>query len=120
MKAELAAAISEPTLPRMWMETCKEDFLYLIERLKPERYLDWYQKKETRIGFDAGEVSFEVNGVQVRRPAKGEWTGYVLVPYGLLMPFLKVKPASKVIAFTYENQRVGIDTKRMAARWIAI
>ena len=80
MKAELAAAISEPTLPRMWMETGKDDFLYMIEQLKPERNLYWYQKKETRIGFDAGEVSFEVNDVQVRRPAKGKWAGCVLVP----------------------------------------
>lgn len=91
MKTEIAGAILEPTLPRIWMETDKDNFLYLIERLKSERNLYWYQKKETRICLDAGEASFEVNGVQVRRPAKDEWAGCVLVPYRLLMPFLRVK-----------------------------
>ena len=80
VKTEIAGAILEPTLLRIWMETDKDNFLYLIEWLKTERNLYWYQKKETRICLDAGEASFEVNGVQVRRPAKGKWAGCVLVP----------------------------------------
>ena len=120
MKTDLAGTPLEPSSELMKMEMNREDFLYLIERLKPERNLFWYQKKETRIGFDGSQASLEVNDVKVSRPAKGLWQGYVLVPYGQLMAFLKVKPASKLVVFTYDKQRVGIDTMRLPAKWVAL
>jgi len=120
VKTDLTEAPLAPALALMQMEISREDFLYLIERLKPERKLLSYQNKETRIGFDGTQASLEVNDVKVSRPAKGQWKGYVLIPYGQLMAFLKVKPASKIVSLTYDKGRVGIDTTRLPAKWVAL
>lgn len=106
--------------PSTWLEISRDDFLAAIKSLKPARVLKSYLSKELQIGLIDQEAVFCIEGVQVRHPAKGDWTGFASVKYGMLHAFLKVKPTDDPIRLAYEGQRLRVGTTRFGATWINV
>jgi len=102
-----------------WIELDRDDFLDAIRRLKPSRMLKSYQAKELQIGFDGAEVTFCIEGATTRRPAQGAWNGFACISYGMLLPYLKVKPETERMRLVFHNGRLKIGTARLQARWIS-
>jgi hypothetical protein len=101
-----------------WLELTRDDFLSALKKLKPGRMLKSYLGRELQIGLLNNEGVFCIDGAQTRRPAHGDWSGFVCVTYGMLLPFLKVPPDADPLRITFEGGRLRIGTMRMAARWI--
>ncbi len=104
----------------VWLEIDRKDFLDALKRLKPGRMLKSFLTKELQIGFLKNEAVFCIEGAQTRRPAKGQWNGFVCLPYGLLLPYLKVKPDTAVIRLTYLGGRLSLGVSRYKAKWIDV
>ena len=102
----------------MWIEIKKDDFLDAIKRLKPTRMPKSYALLELQIAFQNGEAIFCVSGAETRRPARGEWKGFVCVRYGLLLPFLKIKPVADPVKIEYVDSKIKIEITKLSARWI--
>jgi len=102
----------------MWIELKRDDFLDAINRLKPKRLLKSYAILELQISFLNSEVIFCVNGAETKKPAIGEWSGFVCLRYGLLLPFLKIKPQSDPLKIEYVDAKIKIETARLTAKWI--
>ena len=102
-----------------WIQLSREDFVDAIKRLKPGRMLKSFLLRELQIGFIDGEVIFAVEGASTRRPAKGQWDGFACLAYGMLFPYLKVKPDSDPVRLTFDAGRLKIGTTRINARWIS-
>lgn len=103
-----------------WLDITRDDFLSAIKRLKPGRMLKSYQSKELQIGFLDGEAVFCIEGAQTRRPSQGEWKGFACVPFGLVLPFLKVPPMTDTVRLSFEDGRLRIGTVRYTAKWIEV
>ncbi len=101
-----------------WIELSRDDFLEAIKRLKPGRMLKSYQTKELQIGLDGEEAIFCIEGATPRRPAQGSWHGFACISYGLLLPYLKVKPEAERVRLVFDQGRLKIGTARFQARWI--
>lgn len=101
-----------------WIELYRDDFLEAIKRLKPGRMLKSYQAKELQIGLDGEEVIFCIEGATTRRPARGAWNGFACISYGMLLPYLKVKPETERVHLVFDQGRLKIGTARFQARWI--
>lgn len=104
----------------VWLELSKADFLSAIRRLQPGRMAKSFLAREVQIGLVAGEAVFCVEGAQTRRPATGCWNGFVCLSYGVLFPFLKIKPDGDMVRLAYEDGRIKIGPSRMQARWIEV
>jgi len=102
-----------------WIQLSREDFVDGIKRLKPGRMLKSFLLRELQIGFIDGEVIFAVEGASTSRPAKGQWDGFVCLAYGMLFPYLKVKPDSDPVRLTFDAGRLKIGTTSFNARWIS-
>lgn len=101
-----------------WMEVSRDDFLGAIKRLKPARMLKSFAFKELQIGLVKEEAIFCIEGATTRRPASGVWNGFACVSYGMLLPFLKVKPEGDRVRLVFDQGRLRIGSTRYQARWI--
>ncbi len=101
----------------MWLEIGRDDFVDAIRRLKPERVLKTVLKREIQIGFDRGEAVFNVNGAETRRAAKGKWPGYVSFNFGRALTYTEVLPATDPVRLEFIDDRLRIDSSRLAATW---
>lgn len=101
-----------------WIELSRDDFLEAIKRLKPGRMLKSYQAKELQIGLDGEEAIFCIEGAITRRPARGAWNGFACISYGLLLPYLKVKPETERVRIVFDQGRLKIGTARFPAGWV--
>jgi len=101
-----------------WIELSRDDFLEAIKRLKPGRMLKSYHAKELQIGLDNGEAIFCIEGAITRRSAQGAWNGFACISYGMLLPYLKVKPETERVRLVFDQGRLKIGTARFQARWI--
>lgn len=101
-----------------WIELYRDDFLEALKRLKPGRMLKSFQTKEVQIGLDNGEAIFCIEGATTRRPASGAWNGFACISYGMLLPYLKVKPETGRVRLVFDQGRLKIGTTRYQARWV--
>ncbi len=101
-----------------WIELSRDDFVDAIRRLKPGRMLKSYERKELQIGLVVGEALFCIDGAITRRPASGVWNGFACVSYGLLLPYLKVKPEGDRVRLEFNQERLRIGSARFQSRWI--
>lgn len=111
---------AQPVSEGSWLEISRDDFLDALKRLKPGRMLKAYLSKELQLGLFQGEAVFCLEGAQTRRPARGSWNGFVCLPYGMLLPFLKIKPETDTVRLTYIGGRLCIGTTRFKAQWIEV
>jgi hypothetical protein len=103
-----------------WLEISTDDFLDAIKRLKPGRMLKSYMTKELQIGFLKDEAVFCIEGAQTRRPARGKWNGFVCISYGMMIPYLKVKPETETVRLTFKDGRLSIGITRFKVQWIEV
>jgi hypothetical protein len=103
-----------------WLEISTDDFLDAIKRLKPGRMLKSYMAKELQIGFLKDEAVFCIEGAQTRRPARGHWNGFVCISYGMMIPYLKVKPETENLRLTFKDGRLSIGFTRFKVQWIEV
>lgn len=101
-----------------WIELSRDDFLGAIKRLKPQRMLKSFAHKEMQIGLFKEEAIFCIEGATTRRSASGVWDGFACVSYGLLLPFLKIKPAGDRVRLEFDQERLRIGSTRFQSRWI--
>lgn len=101
-----------------WIELSRNDFLDAIKQIKPGRMLKSFLLRELQIGLVNGEAIFAVEGASTRRPAQGCWNGFACLAYGMLYPYIKVRPDTDPVRLTFENGRLKIGTTRFQARWI--
>ncbi len=101
-----------------WIELSRDDFLDAIKRLKPGRMLKSFALKELQIGLVKEEAVFCIEGATTRRPASGVWNGFACVSYGMLLPYLKVKPEVDRVRLELDQGRLRIGTTRFPSRWI--
>lgn len=101
-----------------WMEISRDDFLDAIKRLKPGRMLKSFSLKELQIGLVNEEAIFCIEGATTRRPASGVWNGFACVSYGMLLPYLKVKPEGDPVRLGFDQGRLRIGPARFQSRWI--
>lgn len=103
-----------------WLEISTDDFLDAIKRLKPGRMIKSYMTKELQIGFLKDEAVFCIEGAQTRRPARGKWNGFVCISYGMMIPYLKVKPETETVRLTFKDGRLSIGITRFKVQWIEV
>jgi len=103
-----------------WLEISTDDFLDAIKRLKPGRMLKSYMTKELQIGFLKDEAVLCIEGAQTRRPARGKWNGFVCISYGMMIPYLKVKPETETVRLTFKDGRLSIGITRFKVQWIEV
>jgi hypothetical protein len=77
-----------------------------------------YPTKELQIGLDGGEALFSIEGAIIRRPASGNWRGFACLPYGMLLSFLKVKPANDPVRLELIDGRLRVGTSSFKAQWV--
>ncbi len=106
--------------PSVWLEVGRDDFLKAIKALKPLRMPKAYLGKELQIGLLGGEAVFCIEGAQTRCAAKGDWEGFVCLSYGLVLPYLKVKPDGDPLRLSFEGGRLRIGSTRLTAVWISV
>ena len=105
---------------KMWLELSRDDFLDAIRRLQPARMLKSYLNKELQIGWHEGQAMFSVEGAHNFHQARGQWTGFVCVPFAMVLPYLKVPPVSDPVRLVFEDGVLQIGTTRIKARRVAI
>ncbi len=104
----------------IWLDLSCADFLAAIKALKPPRMPKTHALKELQIGLVKGEAIFCMEGAQTRCPAIGEWNGFVCLPYGMLLPYLKLKPPGERVRLSLENDRLRIGANKLSATWIEV
>ena len=104
----------------IWIDLSKEDFLKAIKTLKPPRMPKTHALKELQIGLVKGEAIFCMEGAQTRCPATGEWNGFVCLPYGLLLPYLTLKPPGDRVKLSLDDGRLRIGANKLSATWIEV
>jgi hypothetical protein len=110
--------ISKPT--PAWIEIDRDDFVDALKRLKTGRITKAFLHQELQIGFLQGEAVFCIQGAQIRKPATGLWNGFVCLQYGVLAPYLKVKPEHPSVRLTYDNGKLVFGITRLQAKWIEV
>jgi len=103
-----------------WLEIDRDDFVDALKRLKTGRITKAFLHQELQIGFLQGEAVFCIQGAQTRKPATGLWNGFVCLQYGVLAPYLKVKPEHPSVRLTYDNGKLVFGITRLQAKWIEV
>lgn len=103
----------------VWLELSREDFLCALARLKPPRMSQAYLRKELQLGLVDGEAVFSMEGAEHRQPAVGSWNGLACMTYGMLYPYLEIKPASERVRLIFEDNKLRLGTRRFNATWIS-
>lgn len=107
------------------------EFLAALGRLKP---VAPKRRKTTRIGIAKkiieddfyisylfGEVIFSSHGVQTKCIAENaKWDGYISTDFGMVLTFLKVKPAGKTVTISFLGNRLKIDSLTIDCKWAPV
>jgi hypothetical protein len=107
------------------------EFLAALARLKP---LAPKRRKTTHISmskkiieddfyisFLFGEAVFSSHGVQTRCVVeRADWHGYISTDFGMILTFLKVKPAGKTVTISFLGNKLKIDSFSIACQWAPV
>ena len=97
-----------------------QEFLKVIRRLKPKRVNKLVRADRLYIAYLEGESVFCTSGVETRCPVlTADWDGYASVPFGRMLPFLRVNPAGSQVSIVCADGKAKIDTWSMPAQWAA-
>ena len=75
---------------------------------------------ELQIGMDSMAAVFCVEGVETRCPARGDWQGFVRIPYRLIHPLVKVPPTTNPVRLAFSDGRLRIASMSFAADWVPV
>ena len=94
--------------------------LSTFRRLRPGRATKKDLASELQIGMDSMAAVFCVEGVETRCPARGDWQGFVRIPYRFIHPLVKVPPTTNPVRLAFADGRLRIASMTFAAHWVPV
>lgn len=91
-----------------------------IQKRKPKGRSKKFEQASIELYFLAGLAIFVVETIEISTPAKGQdWSGRVLFPKIVLIPYIKNPPKTPTVRFSYESGKIQIENFKINAQHIS-
>jgi hypothetical protein len=100
-----------------WIELKRNDFLTVIQSIKPTVRIKSAPARELQIGLVDGKLVFSVEGASASAPATGHWPGLASLRLAYFLTFLVAKPTERLVRIAFADEKVSVSSARFPAQW---